>query len=111
VELGAGGNSEEAAMGAFADKYFAQFRRTPFGMMRLDPQDAGPGYRNVIGLSGGISSPLFKILQVRCPIQTPFIVCCLSLRVPFRCSLPCIVRSLSLQVSKGGKVQNINEIR
>lgn len=65
VELGAGGNSEEAAMGAFADKYFAQFRKTPFGMMRLDPQDAGPGYRNVIGLPGGISSPLFKILQDR----------------------------------------------
>jgi hypothetical protein len=29
-----------------------------------DPQDAGPGYRNVIGLPGGVNSPLFKILQV-----------------------------------------------
>lgn len=44
--------------------YFSQFRRTPFGMLRLDPQDAGPGYRNVIGIPGGVNSPLFKILQV-----------------------------------------------
>ncbi len=45
--------------------YFSQFRKTPFGMLRLDPQDAGPGYRNVIGIPGGVSSPLFQILQVR----------------------------------------------
>mmetsp|Transcript_10268 Transcript_10268/g.25555 ORF Transcript_10268/g.25555 Transcript_10268/m.25555 type:complete len:315 (-) Transcript_10268:124-1068(-) len=47
----------------FADTYFKQFRRTDAGMQRLDPQDAGPGYRNVIGLPGGVSSPLFKVLQ------------------------------------------------
>lgn len=29
-----------------------------------DPQDAGPGYRNVVGLPGGVNSPFFKILQV-----------------------------------------------
>lgn len=46
--------------------YFTQFRRTPFGMLRLDPQDAGPGYRNIIGIPGGVNSPLFKILQVCC---------------------------------------------
>ena len=46
--------------------YFGQFRKTPFGMLRLDPQDAGPGYRNVIGIPGGITSPLFRVLQV-CP--------------------------------------------
>lgn len=34
------------------------------GMQRLDPQDAGPAYRNVIGLPGGVRSPLFKILEV-----------------------------------------------
>jgi len=34
-------------------------------MQRLDPQDAGPGYRNVIGLPGGVDSPLFKVLQVQ----------------------------------------------
>ena len=44
--------------------YFGQFRKTPFGMLRLDPQDAGPGYRNVIGIPGGIASPLFRVLQV-----------------------------------------------
>jgi hypothetical protein len=44
--------------------YFSQFRKTPFGMLRLDPQDAGPGYRNVIGIPGGIHSPLFRVLQV-----------------------------------------------
>ncbi len=31
---------------------------------RLDPQDAGPGYRNVIGLPGGVDSPLFQVLKV-----------------------------------------------
>jgi peptide methionine sulfoxide reductase MsrA len=31
-----------------ADTYFSQFRRLPNGkMLRQDPQDAGPGYRNV----------------------------------------------------------------
>jgi len=29
-----------------------------------DPQDAGPGYRNVVGLPGGVKSPLFKVLKV-----------------------------------------------
>ena len=33
-------------------------------MQRLDPQDAGPAYRNVVGLPGGVNSPLFKILEV-----------------------------------------------
>ena len=96
--------------------YFNQFQRTPFGMLRLDPQvcsagcavqglwlcihiagqacspsslhaaqdmslqlmcfsgafdlccapqDMGPGYRNVIGIPGGVRSPLFKVLQVQ----------------------------------------------
>ena len=44
--------------------YFSQFGKTPFGMLRLDPQDAGPGYRNVIGIPGGVNSPLFRALQV-----------------------------------------------
>jgi hypothetical protein len=119
--------------------YFCQFQRTPFGMLRLDPQvcprrlpgalrelcgyqacldctscfeprltyvagcavdshpppavhapcalamrlgsycfavaerparvrqDMGPGYRNVIGIPGGVRSPLFKVLQVGDP--------------------------------------------
>jgi len=30
-------------------------------------QDMGPGYRNVIGIPGGVRSPLFKVLQVGDP--------------------------------------------
>ncbi len=36
-----------SCMQAFADTYFKQFRKTPFGMIRSDPQDMGPAYRNV----------------------------------------------------------------
>ena len=112
VELPAGDTASNA-MQIFADKYFAQFRKTPFGMMRSvppppppalllrhsapdlllheshllsttagyfvcamlitcqsdlqDPQDAGPGYRNVIGIPGGITSELFAVLKVYIP--------------------------------------------
>lgn len=48
---------------SFADAYFTQFRKTRFGMLRLDPQDAGPGYRNVVGIPGGVKSPLFEVLK------------------------------------------------
>jgi hypothetical protein len=34
-----------------------------FGMQRLDPQDSGPGYRNMIGLPGGMDSPLMKVIE------------------------------------------------
>lgn len=63
VQLEAG--KAQTEMEKFADVYFSQFRKTPFGMLRLDPQDAGPGYRNVIGIPGGITSPLFNVLQER----------------------------------------------
>ncbi|KAL4418860.1 hypothetical protein ABPG77_002927 [Micractinium sp. CCAP 211/92] len=65
VQVELRGDSEEARrqFRTFAQTYFKQFRKTPFGMMRLDPQDAGPGYRNVIGLPGGVDSPFFPILQ------------------------------------------------
>ena len=56
-------------MEAFADTYFGQFRKTPFGMMRLDPQDSGPAYRNVIGIPKGMESPLFQVLKVLLPTQ------------------------------------------
>lgn len=46
---------------AFAKTYFSQFQRTPLGMIRLDPQDKGAGYRNVIGIPGGVRSPLMKV--------------------------------------------------
>lgn len=32
-------------------------------------QDMGPGYRNVIGIPGGVRSPLFKVLQVNHILQ------------------------------------------
>lgn len=48
---------------AFADKYFALFTKTPRGMMRLDPQDSGAGYRNVIGIPGGVQSKYMAVLQ------------------------------------------------
>ncbi|KAI8473868.1 MAG: hypothetical protein J3K34DRAFT_409441 [Monoraphidium minutum] len=55
---------QEAEFRRFADTYFSQFQRLRNGrMQRLDPQDFGPGYRNVVGLPGGVSSPLFKVLQ------------------------------------------------
>lgn len=34
------------------------------GMMRSDPQDKGPGYRNVVGIPGGVNSPYYPILKV-----------------------------------------------
>lgn len=47
----------------FADTYFSQFQRLRNGkMQRLDPQDFGAGYRNVVGLPGGVNSPFFKVI-------------------------------------------------
>jgi peptide methionine sulfoxide reductase MsrA len=55
-------------MKAFARTYFSQFRRLRDGrLQRLDPQDAGPGYRNVVGLPGGVRSPLFQVLRDEAP--------------------------------------------
>ena len=49
---------------AFARTYFANFKKIRgFGMQRLDPQDAGAGYRNMIGVPGGMRSPLMKIIE------------------------------------------------
>lgn len=56
-------DDKRKAFRAFADRYFALFKKTPVGMMRLDPQDTGPGYRNVIGLPGGIKSEYMTILR------------------------------------------------
>ncbi|GIL79093.1 hypothetical protein Vretifemale_8383 [Volvox reticuliferus] len=53
----------KAEIRAFASRYFDQFRKTPGGMQRLDPQDKGPAYRNVIGIPGGVNSPFFRIIQ------------------------------------------------
>ena len=70
MELRGESGQTKRQMEAFADTYFGQFRKTPMGMMRLDPMDAGPAYRNVIGIPGGTSSPLFNVLKVCTPRQT-----------------------------------------
>jgi len=63
VQVSLRNEAAESELREFAKTYFSQFKRTPLGMMRLDPQDVGAGYRNVIGLPGGIRSPLMKIIQ------------------------------------------------
>ena len=48
----------------FSAVYFKNFKKIRgFGMQRLDPQDSGPGYRNMIGLPGGMDSPLMKVIE------------------------------------------------
>ena len=54
----------EAAFRQFARVYFrTEFvKRRDGRMSRQDPQDAGPGYRNVVGVPGGVKSKLYKVL-------------------------------------------------
>jgi peptide methionine sulfoxide reductase MsrA len=54
---------QETELREFARAYFKQFRKTPFGYIRSDPQDVGPGYRNVVGIPGGINSPLMRVIR------------------------------------------------
>jgi len=55
---------DENELRAFADAYFASFQKVPgIGMQRVDPQDAGPGYRNAIGIPGGMASPAFAVIE------------------------------------------------
>jgi peptide methionine sulfoxide reductase MsrA len=66
VQVVLDGKEDEVAKSQFrkfAQTYFSQFKKTKAGMIRQDPQDAGPGYRNVVGLPGGIHSPLFPVLE------------------------------------------------
>ena len=65
VELKGDNESEKAEeYRKLAEVYFNQFRKLPNGkMLRQDPQDQGPGYRNVIGIPGGVDSPYFSELQ------------------------------------------------
>jgi peptide methionine sulfoxide reductase MsrB/peptide methionine sulfoxide reductase MsrA len=51
---------------ALVDKYFEAFRLSsgrdgPF-WERMDPQDGGPDYRNVVGIPGGVNGALFPVL-------------------------------------------------
>ena len=64
VDLKGTAEDSEDQMRKFATTYFGQFKKTAKGMQRSDPQDAGPAYRNVVGVPGGIHGPLFKVLEV-----------------------------------------------
>eukprot|EP01041_Mallomonas_annulata_P007418 gene7417-15155_t len=48
------------AYGQFADEYFSLFGSD---LERPDKGDRGPEYRSLVGLPGGISSPLYPMLQ------------------------------------------------
>ena len=55
---------DERELRTLADAYFGSFQKIPgLGMQRVDPQDSGPGYRNCIALPGGMSSPMFKVIE------------------------------------------------
>ena len=56
--------ADEKELRVLADAYFASFQKIPgLGMQRVDPQDAGSGYRNCIALPGGVESALFPAIQ------------------------------------------------
>jgi len=54
-------NDTPQQLTAILNKFFSrEFQQTPQGMMRTDPQDAGSAYRSMIGLPGGVNSPLMQ---------------------------------------------------
>jgi peptide methionine sulfoxide reductase MsrA len=61
VELDRG--QERAQFAALLEQYFRSFRRTDSGMQRLDPQDSGPPYRNMIGIPGGMAGKYYPLIQ------------------------------------------------
>jgi peptide methionine sulfoxide reductase MsrA len=64
VQLDSG--HEPAQFSALAGHYFSRGFQTTRGrdeMRRLDPQDAGPAYRNVVGIPGGMNGKLFPLLR------------------------------------------------
>jgi peptide methionine sulfoxide reductase MsrA len=54
---------ERAQFTALLEQYFRSFRRTGSGMQRLDPQDSGPPYRNMIGIPGGMAGKYYSLVQ------------------------------------------------
>jgi peptide methionine sulfoxide reductase MsrA len=50
---------------ALLDQYFRSFHRTSSGMQRLDPQDSGPPYRNMLGIPGGMEGKFLPIVRER----------------------------------------------
>lgn len=64
VQVELRGEEKKDQFRRYAKTYFSEFRRLRNGkMQRQDPQDAGAGYRNTIGIPGGIHSELFTVLQ------------------------------------------------
>lgn len=64
VQVQLRGEGKDDQFRNYAKTYFSEFRRLKNGkMQRQDPQDTGAGYRNTIGIPGGIHSDLFKIVQ------------------------------------------------
>ena len=49
----------DAQMGALAADFFASFTDAGGGRQRPDPMDVGRPYRSVVGLPGGVRSPLY----------------------------------------------------
>lgn len=56
---------ERAQFTALLDQYFRSFESTSGGMERLDPQDSGAPYRNVIGIPGGMQGKFYALVQDR----------------------------------------------
>ena len=55
---------ESAQFILLANHYFQHgFEQTSGGMQRLDPQDSGPPYRNVVGIPGDMGGKLFPFLE------------------------------------------------
>lgn len=52
-----------AQMAALAADYFDSFDGAAGHRIRPDPMDAGPAYRSVVGLPGGLASPLYVTLK------------------------------------------------
>ena len=54
--------STEQAAELFRD-FFASFTGPDGARQRPDPQDMGPPYRSLVGLPGGVNSPLYALLE------------------------------------------------
>jgi len=69
TRAGDGQGVAEAEFAQAADIYFTRQFKAVRGrggkavMGRLDPQDAGPGYRPCVGLPGGVASPFYPLLE------------------------------------------------
>ena len=61
VELSAGAAGREQ-FAALANNFFGSFTGPPGRRIRSDRQNRGPAYRSLVGLPGGMASPLYPLL-------------------------------------------------